>query len=171
MLSREYALEKYAEILGLSKDDKMCINLEKCTYNHVIKKTIELGDTPAEDNRLFINRYKHKFLQIQYNLINSPTLKERILSGKLKPMSVMDLSPKGLWPDGPYATTLENNIRLNMKKDYASAIINDPDYKGLFRCKRCKSYKTTYYEMQTRSADEPMTVFITCHKCNSRWKS
>jgi DNA-directed RNA polymerase subunit M/transcription elongation factor TFIIS len=25
--------------------------------------------------------------------------------------------------------------------------------------------------MQTRSADEPMTVFITCHNCDSRWKS
>ncbi|KAJ1650754.1 transcription elongation factor TFIIS, partial [Coemansia sp. RSA 25] len=28
-----------------------------------------------------------------------------------------------------------------------------------FRCGRCKSRKCTYYQMQTRSADEPMTTF------------
>lgn len=41
---------------------------------------------------------------------------------------------------------------------------------GLFTCKKCKSKKTTYYQMQTRSADEPMTTFVTCTNCNNRWK-
>ncbi|ORX66255.1 transcription elongation factor [Linderina pennispora] len=39
-----------------------------------------------------------------------------------------------------------------------------------FRCGRCKSRKCTYYQMQTRSADEPMTTFVTCTNCNNRWK-
>ena len=39
-----------------------------------------------------------------------------------------------------------------------------------FTCKRCKSKKCTYYEMQTRSADEPVTVFITCLDCDKKWK-
>lgn len=30
--------------------------------------------------------------------------------------------------------------------------------------------KTTYYQMQTRSADEPMTTFVTCVNCGNRWK-
>jgi hypothetical protein len=171
MLSREFAIRKYADILGLPKDDKKCINLEKCTYNFVIQRTRELGDVPADNNRLFINRYKHKFLQLQHNLRYSPTLKDRIISGELKPQSAVTLSPQGLWPDGPYSKLLEENIRQGMKKDWVTNIINDPEYKGLFRCKRCKSYKTTFYQMQTRSADEPMTVFITCHACDSRWKS
>ena len=41
---------------------------------------------------------------------------------------------------------------------------------GLFKCPKCKFRKTTYYSMQTRSADEPMTNFITCLNCNHRWK-
>jgi len=28
----------------------------------------------------------------------------------------------------------------------------------------------TYYQLQTRSADEPMTTFVTCLTCNARWK-
>ena len=41
---------------------------------------------------------------------------------------------------------------------------------GLFTCEKCKSNETTYYEMQTRSADEPMTAFISCFNCENRWK-
>ena len=41
---------------------------------------------------------------------------------------------------------------------------------GLFQCSKCKSKKTTYYSLQTRSADEPMTNFITCTNCDNRWK-
>jgi transcription elongation factor S-II len=29
----------------------------------------------------------------------------------------------------------------------------------IFKCGRCKQRKCTYYQMQTRSADEPMTTF------------
>jgi transcription elongation factor S-II len=39
-----------------------------------------------------------------------------------------------------------------------------------FKCGRCKSRECTYYELQTRSADEAMTTFITCLKCGNRWK-
>ena len=40
-----------------------------------------------------------------------------------------------------------------------------------FTCRKCKSNKCTYYQMQTRSADEPMTTFITCLNCGNRWKN
>jgi len=41
---------------------------------------------------------------------------------------------------------------------------------SMFRCGKCKQKKCTFYEMQTRSADEPMTAFITCLNCGNRWK-
>ena len=40
----------------------------------------------------------------------------------------------------------------------------------MFVCGRCRQRKCTYYQMQTRSADEPMTTFVTCLNCNNRWK-
>ena len=39
-----------------------------------------------------------------------------------------------------------------------------------FRCSRCKKKQCSYYELQTRSADEPMTIFINCHVCGKQWK-
>ncbi len=64
----------------------------------------------------------------------------------------------------------------------------------MFKCGKCKMNKTTYYQLQTRSADEvsgisrwhqscvglmdmstvrlvqPMTTFVTCVNCGNRWK-
>jgi DNA-directed RNA polymerase subunit M/transcription elongation factor TFIIS len=40
-----------------------------------------------------------------------------------------------------------------------------------YKCNRCGKRECTYYEMQTRSADEPMTVFITCLNCGKQWKN
>jgi len=36
-------------------------------------------------------------------------------------------------------------------------------------CHGCKQRKCTYYELQTRSSDEPMTIFIHCLNCGKRW--
>jgi transcription elongation factor S-II len=38
-----------------------------------------------------------------------------------------------------------------------------------WQCNACKQRKCTYYELQTRSADEPMTIFIHCLNCGKRW--
>ncbi len=40
----------------------------------------------------------------------------------------------------------------------------------IFKCGKCKQRKCSYYQMQTRSADEPMTTFVTCLVCDNRWK-
>ena len=39
----------------------------------------------------------------------------------------------------------------------------------LHTCRRCGSGKTDYYQLQLRSADEPMTSFFRCETCEHRW--
>ena len=41
---------------------------------------------------------------------------------------------------------------------------------GLYKCRKCGSKKTIQKELQTRSADEPMTIFIICLECKNSWK-
>lgn len=40
----------------------------------------------------------------------------------------------------------------------------------MFRCGRCGKNNCTYTQVQTRSADEPMTTFVFCRTCGNRWK-
>lgn len=44
------------------------------------------------------------------------------------------------------------------------------DEKGTFQCGKCKSWRTTYYPLQTRGGDESMTNFVTCHDCNNHFR-
>ncbi|KAB0373269.1 hypothetical protein FD755_014928 [Muntiacus reevesi] len=40
----------------------------------------------------------------------------------------------------------------------------------LFQCSKCRKKNCTYNQVQTRSADEPMTTFVSCNECGNRWK-
>lgn len=40
---------------------------------------------------------------------------------------------------------------------------------GIFSCPKCKSFDVDTDQKQTRSADEPMTIFCTCNSCGSRF--
>jgi DNA-directed RNA polymerase subunit M/transcription elongation factor TFIIS len=58
--------------------------------------------------------------------------------------------------------TMERDKALYSKRATASI---------LMYCSGCKrKSKCDYYQMQTRSADEPMTTFVTCLECDKRWK-
>ena len=39
-----------------------------------------------------------------------------------------------------------------------------------YKCSRCKKNKCSYYQLQTRSCDEPMTTFVKCLNCSKQWK-
>jgi DNA-directed RNA polymerase subunit M/transcription elongation factor TFIIS len=52
--------------------------------------------------------------------------------------------------------------RIQLEGDFSRAT-------DRWQCNNCKMRKCTYYELQTRSADEPMTVFIQCLNCGKRW--
>lgn len=40
----------------------------------------------------------------------------------------------------------------------------------LMKCRKCKSEDLNFDQKQTRSADESMTVFVCCNRCDARWK-
>jgi len=166
---RQFVVDKFSENLNLPKDSNLCINLEKCIYNWSIEKTYEYNETPTPKNKNLLSRYKHKYLEIINNFKRSDIIKNKLLKGDIKTINIINMTPGGLYPNGPYARALHNSIERAMQKEYNA--VNDPDYKGIFRCNKCKKFKTSYYELQTRSADEPMTVFVTCHVCNVTWKS
>jgi len=43
----------------------------------------------------------------------------------------------------------------------------DEGYQGLLKCEACGSFRTTYVTLQTRSADEPETIYMRCFQCGN----
>lgn len=163
---RSYVVGKFASFLNQQVTDPYPFNMEKSVYNWAIKTTRAAREIPSWENDAFIRKYKNRFLNIQYNLKHSD-LAERILSGEVNTKFIADMSSMALAPNGIAAQAYKARQEYNNQK-FASNV--DENFTGLFTCGKCKSKKTTYYQMQTRSADEPMTTFVTCMNCDKRWK-
>ena len=58
-------------------------------------------------------------------------------------------------------------IEKKIKRDTHEAVSMATDE---FKCFKCMKRKCTYYQLQTRSADEPMTTFVSCLNCGNNWK-
>ena len=39
-----------------------------------------------------------------------------------------------------------------------------------YKCGRCKEHNCSYYQLQVRCSDEPMTTFVTCINCGNKWR-
>jgi len=92
------------------------------------------------------------------NLFNKNTfLQDSIKSKKFNIDELITLPPEILEPD-------KYNSILNKKRIEEYRINNEPTTDA-FTCKKCNSKKSKISEKQTRSGDEPATVFVTCVTC------
>jgi transcription elongation factor S-II len=163
---RDHARTLFAGALG---EGPVSRNAERSVYNWSVQRTREMGADSSWENRLFRWRYKMKVLNLAAELKRSDgSLAQRISSKELEAKNLARYPAEVLDPDGPVSRTL---FKLKAKElAYEAEKAKKEDYEGLFKCGRCKGKKTTYYQMQTRSADEPMTTFVTCLGCANRWK-
>jgi transcription elongation factor S-II len=145
----------------------MGINIEKSILNASIRSRKRFAD-PSFSDPTFKTLYKCTALGIINNMRNPDThIIDRIKNGELVTAELAHYPPEVLVPDGLYANAKK---RLELKNMAKHMNVDDmPD--GIFRCSKCKSYKTTYYQLQTRSADEPMTNFHSCFNCGKIWKT
>jgi transcription elongation factor S-II len=168
--TRTHVLAKLADILTLPGDHTIPYNMEKSIYNWAIRRSKKLSDPPSWESETFKMRYKSRYASIMYNLKNCEKFREDIINETIKSTFVGHMTATGMQPDGIHALAIKKREEEATKKLKFKMAEMEEDYVGLFTCGKCKSKKTTYYQMQTRSADEPMTTFVTCINCDKRWK-
>lgn len=162
---RLYVIDEFKKIFT---DEKYAINLEKHLYNWTIRHAKVNDHVPTwEKPSRFGEYYKNKFMSLRFNLSQDVNVMvNNINNGFVKTGELLNMDPFEIWPNGPHYTRKMEMLR----KERAEADAEPKPVKGLFKCGRCKSDKTTYYQLQTRSADEPMTTYVTCLNCEKRWK-
>lgn len=149
---------------GFIPDENMCKNLEKGIYNYCIKEATERQIVKKWDNVYFVHLYIDRLRTLYYNLKN-PELVERITSQEIKPHEVAFMNHQQIMPE-KWASLLSDK-KIRDANIYAPKLEASTDG---FTCRKCKSKECSYYQLQTRSADEPMTTFVTCITCGNRWK-
>ena len=185
---REYTRQLFADLIAPGAPSK---NAEISTLNWAVRTARNINEAPSWENPKFRKMYKTKVnwlttelrrpnhavslttevdgdkVQVKLNLVNQ--LAYRLRTKELDVKNLAKYPAEVLWPDGPCAKTMMALKERDNKRAQAKAQM-DQDYVGQFKCGKCKSVKTTYYQLQTRSADEPMTTYVTCMSCGSKWK-
>jgi len=166
-------------------------NIEKAVWLWALEETRLRGEKPAFENRSLRWRYKHKIIHLMSELTRDatkvactlvvkdgrvklkydiqPQLVYRLLKRDVKSQDLPSMQAVQLWPDGPHAEMVRKLEKRDLERE-KWRIKEKQEQVGIFKCGKCKSIKTTYYQLQTRSADEPMTTYVTCLNCYNRWK-
>lgn len=142
----------------------MARNIEKSIYNYSLDRANDYKIIKRWDNRFFVQIYLDKFKMLYYSLKNE-IIQNKLLSGEIKSREFAYLSHQKMNPE--YWDKLLEDRKIRMENKYFPKIEASTDQ---FTCRRCKSNKCTYYQMQTRSGDEATTIFVTCLTCSNSWR-
>jgi transcription elongation factor S-II len=145
-------------------------NLEIAIYNYAIKEAGNRKILKKWENPYFIQLYIDRFRSIFLNLKNGDnqenSLIHQLKTGEITSQSLAFMTHQEMNP-----VQWKKRIEQKVKRDANKFNKKVQASTDMFTCKKCRSKECTYYELQTRSADEPATIFVTCLSCGKNWKS
>lgn len=114
--------------------------------------------------------YQSKARSVLANLdpasyVGNPRLLQRLKDGEFLPHETAFMTPDNTFPER-WSSLLDAKVRRDeyVFQEKPAAMTTQ------FRCGKCKKNECVYQELQLRSCDEPVTLFITCLNCGNRWR-
>mgnify|MGYP001354587647 CR=1 FL=1 len=152
------------------ENDTISKRLEKGIYNFTIDNAEKENIIKKWNNNVFKNMYLQKAFSVYANLkkdsyIKNTRLLDRLKNKEFKPQELPYLKPTYTFPEN-----WKDLIDEKYKRDKVLFETKKEAATDQFKCSRCKKNECSYYELQTRSADESMTIFVICLNCGKRWK-
>lgn len=183
-LSVEFADEMGVKDEILEDPENLAAKIEDCIFK-------EFRDT----NMKYKNRIRSRVSNLKDN--KNPDLRLNVLRGQISVQRIASMtsevkidfallsSPRCLGnPTNPVLSSLPASTRQQemasnemkeLRQKFTKEAINDAQMSvqggtqtDLIKCPKCKKSNTTYNQVQTRSADEPMTTFCFCNECGKR---
>ena len=152
------------------ENKKKCINIEKSIYNFTIQEATRKKVVKKWDNKYFIMIYLDKLRSIWMNIndnnyIGNKNFVQLINDGTISTKEVALLTHQEIYPE-----IWRELIDAKIKRDEKKFEVDKRGATSEFKCRKCYKRECSYYQLQTRSADEPMTTFVTCLNCGNNWK-
>ncbi|XP_053310428.1 transcription elongation factor A protein 3-like [Spea bombifrons] len=97
----------------------------------------------------------------------NPSLRRNVLCRVVTPQNIAIMTAEEMASDE--LRELRNTLTQEAIREHQMAKTGGTQT-DLLQCDKCKKKNCTYNQVQTRSADEPMTTFVLCNECGHRWK-
>ncbi|KAJ8290174.1 hypothetical protein GJAV_G00009590 [Gymnothorax javanicus] len=114
-------------------------------------------------------KYKNRVRSRISNLKDpkNPGLRKNVLAGSIELQRIASMTAEEMASDE--LKQLRSTLTLEAIREHQMAKTGGTTT-DLLQCAKCKKKNCTYNQVQTRSADEPMTTFVLCNECGNRWK-
>ena len=139
-------------------------NIEIGIFNYTLKECDNRKIMKKWDNPFFVVIYIDRWRSLYLNLLNNDNLRSKLNTKKISILEFSNYTHQEMCPE-QWSDLIEQKIERDKNKYDRKLNITSE-----FTCYKCKSSNCSYYQMQTRSADEPMTTFVSCLDCGNRWK-
>ncbi|XP_042568826.1 transcription elongation factor A protein 2-like isoform X1 [Cyprinus carpio] len=97
----------------------------------------------------------------------NPDLRRNVLCGNISPDRIASMTAEEM-ASAELKEIRKALIKESIREHQLSKVGGTET--DMFICGKCKGKNCTYTQVQTRSADEPMTTFVLCNECGNRWK-
>ena len=175
-ISKEIDVKLFDDLNDTINRSETIEKLVNVVYNVEIASRIEAGLYEYSLVYVFSNDVSEKYLKPIYydklnelldNLDTNGRLKNKyllnaIVNDEIDAQSIAFLSPHELHPKNWEKEITKKRIAQHRKENVATT--------DAYKCYKCGERKCVLYQMQTRSADEPMTNFCSCLVCYSTFK-
>jgi DNA-directed RNA polymerase subunit M/transcription elongation factor TFIIS len=153
---------------SLVEDYKIASEIESAVYEVVTFTVLPLD---IADELLFKNFYLSHITKLILNLdpnsyVGNENLVKKVKNKEISPKELVQKTPIELFPEKweelkKKKDEKEKFLYINQRKATSNRLI----------CRACRKNEVSYTMGQTRSADEPMTIFYECLNCGKKWNT
>lgn len=143
--------------------------IEKSIYNYAHEQCILKNIEPIIENKYFLRIYVNKLMSIYNNIneksyIKNTNLLNKINNDEIDLNIIAFLSPQEIHEEH-WRKYIDKQSAVDEFLYSRTIGVKTKEYK----CGRCKERDCSYYQLQVRCSDEPMTTFINCLNCGNNW--
>ena len=164
---RTKVIKEFDDIINNNEISK---RIEESIFNYVVNICQNKKIKTSFSNKYFSRYYLNKCISLYDNInpksyIKNVNLLTKIYNDEINIDKIAEYTPQQLYPEQWNKLIEKKNTQDENLYSKKAIPITDR-----FKCPKCYKNECTYYQLQIRSADEPITTFITCINCNFFWK-